>query len=240
MRLFTGPMSMFGAKAQIAVAEKGLAHEIVMVPFGMRRRYHPKDPEVLRLNPKGQVPVLIDGPIEVIDSTQIFEHLEAAYPEPPLWPRDVATLTRARQMEWASDEIYFPFVVRLMVTPDPQAPERAQACSAIAAHRHGLDAVLEREGFLCGAFSYADIAYVMADLFAAALGAPATDAPRFNAWRARVLDRPAVRGVVEPMVRFMTEHGVRTPDARLLDKPTSLPPETPARARTRHQTEIRQ
>ena len=33
MRLFSGPLSMFGAKAEIAALEKGLDFERVMVPF---------------------------------------------------------------------------------------------------------------------------------------------------------------------------------------------------------------
>jgi glutathione S-transferase len=52
MRLFSGPLSMFGAKAQIAALEKGLDFELIMVPFDMRRLYEPKHPEVVRINPK--------------------------------------------------------------------------------------------------------------------------------------------------------------------------------------------
>jgi hypothetical protein len=43
---------MFGAKAQIAVLEKGLACEVVMVPFDMDRLYEPKHREVMQINPK--------------------------------------------------------------------------------------------------------------------------------------------------------------------------------------------
>jgi Glutathione S-transferase, N-terminal domain len=52
LRLYSGPLSMFGAKAQIALHEKGLPFELVMVPFDMARLYEPKHPEVLRVNPK--------------------------------------------------------------------------------------------------------------------------------------------------------------------------------------------
>ena len=51
---------MFGAKAEIAALEKGIAFELVMVPFEMKTLYQPKHPEVLRINPKRQVPVLVD------------------------------------------------------------------------------------------------------------------------------------------------------------------------------------
>ena len=49
-----------------------------MVPFDMQRLYEPKHPEVLRINPKRQVPVLIHDGLEIFDSTQIFEYLEDA------------------------------------------------------------------------------------------------------------------------------------------------------------------
>ena len=76
MKLYSGPLSMFGAKAEIAAHEKGLDVELVMVPFEMKTLYQPKHPEVLRINPKRQVPVLIDGDLEIFDSTQIFEYFE--------------------------------------------------------------------------------------------------------------------------------------------------------------------
>ena len=47
---------MFGAKTEIAALEKGLDFELVMVPF--EEKYEPKHPEVLRINPKQQVPIL--------------------------------------------------------------------------------------------------------------------------------------------------------------------------------------
>jgi glutathione S-transferase len=72
MKLYSGPLSMFGAKAEIAAHEKGIAFELVMVPFEMATLYSPKHPEVLRINPKRQVPVLVDddagGDLEIFDS----------------------------------------------------------------------------------------------------------------------------------------------------------------------------
>ena len=106
--LYSGPLSMFGAKVEIAAREKGIAFDLVMVPFDFERGYTPKHPEVLRINPKRQVPVIIDGSLELFDSTQIFEYLEDRWPEPPLWPRAVAERAEARQQEHCSDEVFFP------------------------------------------------------------------------------------------------------------------------------------
>ena len=112
MRIYSGPLSMFGAKVQIAAHEKGIDFELIMVPFDMKRRYDPRHPEVLRINPKRQVPVVIDGAVEIFDSTQIFEYFEHLRPEPALWPAEPATRARARLLEHKSDEVYFPHVIR--------------------------------------------------------------------------------------------------------------------------------
>jgi glutathione S-transferase len=94
MRIFSGPLSMFGAKVEIAAREKGIAFELTMVPFDMKRRYEPKHPEVLRINPKRQVPVVIDDAVEIFDSTQIFEYLEHTRPEPAA-PGSCCAIARA-------------------------------------------------------------------------------------------------------------------------------------------------
>ncbi len=73
LRLYSAPLSMFGAKADIALREKGVDFDLVMVPFAKGDRDDPKHPEVLRINPKGQAPVLVHGEVELFDSTLIFE-----------------------------------------------------------------------------------------------------------------------------------------------------------------------
>ena len=67
MRLFSAALSMFGAKVQIAAHEKDIDFELVMVPFTKKEGYAPKHPEVLRINPKRQVPVLVDGDLEIFE-----------------------------------------------------------------------------------------------------------------------------------------------------------------------------
>ena len=67
MILYSGPLSMFGAKVQIALIEKGIDFQLVMVPYDRNSGYQPRHPEVLRVNPKQQVPVLIDGDVEIFE-----------------------------------------------------------------------------------------------------------------------------------------------------------------------------
>ena len=90
VKLYSGPLSLFTAKVRIALDEKRLAYEKVSVPWSLEQRYEPHHPAVVALNPKAQVPVLVDGELAVYDSTLIFEYLEERYPQPPLYPHDVA------------------------------------------------------------------------------------------------------------------------------------------------------
>lgn len=210
MRLLSGPMSLFGAKAEIALREKRLPAEVEHVPFGLTHRYAPKHPEVLRANPKRQVPVLLDGSLEIYDSTQIFEYLEDAYPDPALWPSEPRARAIARQIEHESDEVLFPQVARLMAAPEGDDPARLEARRAIAAHCQRLEDRLPSErGFLMGEFGYPDIAVFMTLFFAEALGAPLSDTvPRLHIWRAQVLARPAVAGVASAMASYMERKGL--------------------------------
>ncbi len=217
MKIYSGPLSMFGAKVEIAAHEKGLAFERVMVPFDFARGYTPKHPEVLRINPKGQVPVLVDGEVEIFDSTQIFEYLEERWPDPPLWPRSLAGRAAARRLEHCSDEVFFPHVIRLMnlrATPDPvDTPEWQQARAGIEKYYAATELLLRGREYLAGEFGYADIAFYMAQLFAARHTVPMTeDHPRLLAWRRRVYARPAVSRVVDAMVGYLRGQGRPIPE----------------------------
>src|SRR2546427_2893775 len=185
MKLYSGPLSLFTAKVRVALDEKGLACELVSVPFSRSRGYEPKHPEVLAINPKGQVPVLVDGPLALFDSTIILEYLEDRYPTPPLYPRDVTERARCRQLEAAADEILFPMVFELISEVfykaagdrDEQCIARARA--GIARHYDGLERRLAERSHLCGEYSGADIGYPLPGPLAAQPGAalPASAPP---------------------------------------------------------------
>ncbi len=217
MKLYSGPLSMFGAKAEIAAREKGLDVELIMVPFEMKRLYEPKHPEVARINPKRQVPVLIDdgpdGELEIFDSTQIFEYFETVKPEPALWPAEPKARARARLLEHKSDEIYFPHIIRLMGLQGSLDDPAATVALDGAARFYGeMEQRIGEREWLAGSYSYADIAFYMAQLFGDRMGAPMTDAhPRLQAWRDRMSARPAVRKVAGAMGRYLLSQGRKLP-----------------------------
>ena len=206
MKMYSGPLSLFTAKVRIALADKGLACELLQVPFSRKSGYSPKLPEMLAINPKGQVPVLIDGDLELYDSTIILEYLEDRYPEPPLYPRGAVEKARCRQAEAAADEIFFPHVLALIqeVFYKPESERDtarvAAAHEALAQQYEKLEQRLAGRDYLCGsAFTVADIAYVLTITFATSLGAPAPPLPNLGAWMGRVMARPSVSAEIAGM-----------------------------------------
>lgn len=221
LRLYSGPLSMFGMKAEIALREKGLDFELIMVPFDADHRYQPKHPEVARINPKAQVPVLAHGDVEIFDSTQIFEYLEELKSEPPLWPGGMARRAEARKLELMSDEVYFAPVIRLMgLQQTPDDPAAIAARAAVATYYDQMEARLGAGQFLCGEYSYADIAFYMAQIYGHRMGAPMGPHRRLRAWRERVGERPAVALVMTRLIAFLALDGRPIPDFAARFAPT--------------------
>jgi glutathione S-transferase len=216
MKLYSGPLSLFTGKVRIALDEKGLPYELVSVAFDRQQGYQPKHPDVIAINPKGQVPVLVDGELALFDSTIILEYLEDRYPEPPLYPREITDKARCRQLEASADEILFPPVFELIsevfYKPGPGNRDEqrvARARASIAEHYDGLERRLAHRPYLCGDFSVADIGYFLTITFAASLGALLGNAhAALQAWYGRVLSRPAVtkeaRSLAAAMERVST------------------------------------
>jgi glutathione S-transferase len=76
-----------------------LAMKVLGLPFEEKRipLYGPgSKPELLKYNPAGKVPCLVDGAVTVWDSLAILEYLAERHPR--LWPADAAERARARSI----------------------------------------------------------------------------------------------------------------------------------------------
>jgi glutathione S-transferase len=213
MRLYSGPLSLFTAKVRIALAEKGIEAERVEVGWSLADRYEPHHPDVVALNPKRQVPVLVDGDVVVYDSTLIFEYLEERHPVPALYPSELAERARCRQLEAAADEILFPHVWTLIDegfypadrgARDEAALETARA--GIARYGEAREKELAGRRWLCDDFSVADIANFVFLNAAVTLGAPLrSEHTALAHWYERVAARPAVAREVSEMQAFVRQ-----------------------------------
>jgi len=210
MLLCSGPLSLFSRKVEIALAEKGLNFDRVMVPFSQTKGYAPKHPAVIAANPKGQVPVLIDGDLTLYDSTVIIEYLEDKYPSPALFPREPKARARCRLLELEADEILLVPVRALMFRSEPPGPDTARrqeqeraaakAEEMLLVHYAARAAKLGDQEYLCDTFSVADIATFMTIHHGLRLGAPPLlDRQNLSSWHSRLAKRPSFASVIAEM-----------------------------------------
>jgi maleylpyruvate isomerase len=101
MKLYSYWRSSSAWRARIALAHKGLSHELVPVHLS-RDGGEQNGPDFRRKNPMAQVPVLeIEDGGELLRLTQsiaIIEYLEERFPERPLLPTDAKGRARAREL----------------------------------------------------------------------------------------------------------------------------------------------
>jgi len=97
VRIIGSYLSPYLRKVLVCLHAKGIPYEIdPIVPFMGDDRFS-------ELSPLRRIPVLIDERVTLADSSVICQYLEDRYPEPPLYPRDVADRAGARWLEEFSD-----------------------------------------------------------------------------------------------------------------------------------------
>jgi len=196
MRLHWHPFSIFPRRIRIALHEKRLPYEDVMVdlPGGATHA-----PEFRRLNPFGQVPVLEDDGLVLYESIAILEYLEERHPAPALLPG--GAIGRAQTRQWmlaAGDYLTGPFHrwIAQFLTPEAtwDRADQARARDDIGHHLDVLEATLSDGDYLTGAFSLADVCYApfTCELETARLSALLADRPRVRGWIDRLKARPSV------------------------------------------------
>jgi len=97
VRLVDAPRCPYCARVRIALAEKSLEHEAVVVDLSNR------PPWVYELNATGRVPILDDGFV-LPESDVIMGYLDDRYPDAPLLPEDPVERARARLLVHRFDD----------------------------------------------------------------------------------------------------------------------------------------
>ena len=92
IRLYHQPLCPFSRKIRLVLREKGLACELLEVEPWKR------EPELLRLNPAAEVPVLVEGDLVVADSAAIADYLHEAHGAPDLLGQSQAQRNETRRL----------------------------------------------------------------------------------------------------------------------------------------------
>ncbi|MDR7036314.1 glutathione S-transferase [Methylobacterium sp. BE186] len=142
-----------------------------------------------RLNPLGQIPVLVDGDVVIADSNAILVYLARRYAPGSDWLPDAAE-TAAQVQRWlsiAAGEIRFgPALARLMILFRAQA-DRGTVEATAARILSFMEAHLGRRAFLAAAHpTIADIACYSYVAHAPEGGVSLEPYPAIRAWLGRI------------------------------------------------------
>lgn len=209
-RLFHVPLSPFCRKIRLSLAEKKIEVDLV------EERYWEQDPDFLRRNPAGKVPVLrLDG-IMMSESAAICEYIEETRPEPSLLPSDPAQKLEVRRLvSWFDDKFHHEVTSKLlyervnkkmMKAGYPDSKNVKAGAKAIKFHLGYMTWLLDHRRWLAGD------TMTLAD-FAAAAHLSSLDyisdvdwnsCPEVKDWYAKIKSRPAFRSILADQVPGFT------------------------------------
>ncbi|WP_298935942.1 glutathione S-transferase family protein [uncultured Ruegeria sp.] len=205
-RLFHVPLSPYCRKVRLSLAEKKIEVELV------EEKYWEQDPDFLRRNPAGKVPVLrLDGQI-MSESAAICEYIEETRPEPPLMPRKPEARFEVRRLVgWFDDKFHHEVTSKLLyervnkkVTGQgyPDSKNVKAGAKAIKYHLDYMAWLLDQRRWLAGD------QMTLAD-FAAAAHLSSLDyvsdvdwnrSQAVKDWYAKIKSRPAFRSILADQV----------------------------------------
>jgi len=192
MKLYAHPFSNNSMRAQLSLDEKGLDYEYV--PVDLFKGEH-KQPAFLAINPRGQVPALVDEDVCLYESVAIVEYLEHRYPEPSLTPSDPARMATCLRLVAEFNQKLDPTNIFGSVKfRGSRRADLGDRVDRLLSECRVWEGYLGDGPFFTGqAFSMADI--VVLPFFGTVidgLGLPERDAPGLHAWYERCKARPAV------------------------------------------------
>jgi glutathione S-transferase len=94
LTLYWGSGSPFSWRVMLALQYKGLAYDSQLLHFDKQEH---QSPQMLKLNPRGRVPVLKHGDYVVFESVAILYYLDLKYPSPPIFglnPEEAGVIMR--------------------------------------------------------------------------------------------------------------------------------------------------
>ncbi len=198
IRFYYGSGSPFSWRVQLALEEKGLAYEPVLLSF---EKGEHKSPEHLARSPHGKVPALADDGVTLYESSAIVEYLDERYPRTPLLPADPAARALVRVEEIEATHYFgdgFGALARQVFFTPAERRDAAAVEAARAEVRKLLEALDARAGKRRGAYvigetlSRADLAWLPFVEIAGRAGVE-LDArtPWLLDWRERMRARPS-------------------------------------------------
>jgi glutathione S-transferase len=195
--------SPFVRKTLWALAEKGIAHEVVPAGFGAGGEAFEK------ASPFRKFPAMSDGDFSLCDSSAIIAYVEALHPDTALIPAEPRARARTIWFDEFADTIMQPAILPIFfhrlvaglrgVPADPAKADEAER-DAVPPVLDYLEGVVPDDGFLVdGRLTLADIAVasMLVNLSYASGLLKDGGWPKTARWLGSILARPALAGVLE-------------------------------------------
>ncbi|MEO5698118.1 MAG: glutathione S-transferase [Burkholderiaceae bacterium] len=207
LTLYDYAMAPSPRRARILLAEKGVAHETVVVDLKLSEQV---GDAYRAINPQCTVPALrVDDGQLLTDNAAIAAYLEARFPEPPLLGRTPLEKAEIASWNWRIEFEGLLAVAEALRNSAPamkdraltgpvgyaQIPELAQR--GLVRVKHFIDTLnahlADRETIASDRFSIADITAVVAVDFARVVRIkPGEEHPHLLRWRAAMARRPSM------------------------------------------------
>jgi glutathione S-transferase len=152
LELYWGSGSPYSWRVQLALEYKRLAYESHLLQFSMQEH---KSPQMLRMNPRGRVPVLKDGDFVVFESLACLLYLDRRCPEPPIFgrtPEEAGTIMRVICEYQAYAEHHLMQIVSAVFfeNTDEHAEEVTRAMHIVAGEARTIEGRLSNSEWLVG------------------------------------------------------------------------------------------
>lgn len=155
-------ISPYVRKVLVFLETKGIEYDIdPIAPFVGNEAF-------ARLSPLNRVPVLLAGDLVLNDSSVICQYLEDRFPEPSLYPHDIAQRARARWIEEYADtrladgliwRLFYEISIKKRTTGQPADAETVRRAREVEIPQalEYLETQIPVDGFIFGEPSIADI-----------------------------------------------------------------------------------
>jgi glutathione S-transferase len=152
IEVYWGSGSPYSWRVLLALEHKRLAYESHLLQFSKQEH---KSPQMLRMNPRGRVPVLKDGDYVVFESLACLLYLDRKCPEYPLFgssAEEAGTIMRVICEYQAYAEQHVTQIVSAVFLDqlDQQAEEVTRAMHIVGGEARTIEARLSKSEWLVG------------------------------------------------------------------------------------------
>lgn len=208
------PLSPYAQKVKMALLEKQLPFEVTLADVDA------PDARARMGNPRAEVPVLIDGSVQVFQSSVILQYIEDRWPEPALLPADPAERARVRILQEICDTAYDAVnwgVIEIVMFKRAEGPLAASILERARAQVRGLNARLESElavrPFFNGdSFGFGDLVVYPYVNGAASLGNKPAEGGKLQAWLKSMRARPSAERLKQDIMSTIAQFASRPED----------------------------